>query len=268
MEKRIRTEFGYFAENTLEELRKTSFRDKSLIKSPIVDSDPDIIHSTPIPKSTKPNKSVKSTTSNKVKKTVEKKQNQTQTKGASNLKKDLSNYLSKYSLQPKSLSTPANQLVVQQNLESDDDDDDDDEESEELDENHPLVRYENRSFWIDKEYQIQCLKSAIEMVKNDESGLFRAALKQRAMETLNLPVLPSGPNLMPRIIFNQKGEPSFEFYFQSTQSPLHVTEELPNMNQQILELTRILYELIRLNPISRKNNKQINYKNRPQIQYK
>jgi hypothetical protein len=187
-------------------------------------------------------------------------------KSASTFKRDLSKYMSRNSLQARPQSMP-NNIITQNELvlyESDE------QNCEELDESHPLVRYENRSLWIDKEFQLECLRNVIELLKRDQNGRFRAALKQQAMQTLNLPVLPSGPNLIPRIIFNAKGEPNFEFYFQSSKSPLDVTEELHHMNHQILEFSLIIYDLIRIdcNINANKSQKQINYRNKRQIQYK
>jgi hypothetical protein len=182
-------------------------------------------------------------------------------KNASTFKRDLS----RNSLPVRPQSMP-NNIIAQNELvlyESDQ------QNSEELDESHPLVRYENRSLWIDRDFQLECLRNIIELLKRDQSGRFRAALKQQAMQTLNLPVLPSGPNLIPRIIFNSKGEPNFEFYFQSSKSPLDVTEELHHMNHQILEFSLIIYDLIRIdyNINPNKSQKQLNYRNKRQIQY-
>jgi hypothetical protein len=185
-------------------------------------------------------------------------------KSAPTFKRNLSRSLSRNSQQarPQSMSKNIiqNELVLYEN---------DEQNCEELDESHPLVRYENRSLWIDRDFQLECLRNVIELLKKDQSGRFRAALKQQAMQTLNLPVLPSGPNLIPRIIFNAKGEPNFEFYFQSSKSPLDVTEELHHMNHQILQFSLIIYDLIRIdyNINANKNQRQLNYRNKRQIQY-
>ena len=117
-----------------------------------------------------------------------------------NCRRDLSTSLSKCSLQRRqSMATtvaPNTALIAQQMREQYESDDDlMDEDTI----NDPLVRYENRSFWTDKDYQISCLKSAIEMLRNDESGVFKAQLKQRALEALGLPALPSGPNIQNNI---------------------------------------------------------------------
>ena len=117
--------------------------------------------------------------------------------------------------------------------------------SEESDENYPLMKYENRNLWSDKDYQILCLRSLIEFLKDNIP--FMEELKTRAMDTLSSCTLPTGPTVFPIIRFNEKCEPNFDFHFLPEDSPLGVREVL-QIDNEVIVLSKTIYEWMTLSP--------------------
>ena len=255
VEQRVRTEFGYFAENTLEDLRLNSFRDKDLISCPLIAS-----------------------TSNSVQRQTKKRELKTYSN-----KQNISLASTSRAVQLRNctkLSTPplTKSIIV---IASDEDSEEElidgntsqvsyedsvvSNQSEELDENHPLMKYENRNYWCDKDYQITCFKQTIQMLKNDRSDRFKDALKLRALQTINLPSLPSGANIVPIIRYNSKGEPHFEFHFLVKDSPLAVRDVI-KVDDQIVFHSQIIYEWITLPSKPKSCQKRLIY-NRRQLDF-
>ena len=250
IEKKVRKDFGYFAENTLEDLRQNSFRDKRLISCPLTAS----------------SRPSTSKTSNISAKKQERKCS-TKTKQKSCNSK---------ALQVKSMGGVAARpkpSLTQFTIASDDSDRDSDSvsndgnQSFELDDSHPLVIYDNKILWNDKEYQKSCLKNCIEVLRSDKSNHFRNSLKARALQTLNLGGLPSSPSVCPIIHFNAKGEPNFEFHFLAPNSPQSPSESLQE-DSDVIFMSKTIYDTIcfEINQ-QRRNAKRIVYSTKRRIDF-
>ena len=107
---------------------------------------------------------------------------------------------------------------------------------EELDESHPIMKYENRILWTDKDFQKDCLKKTIEKLKNDRTSGFANSLKKIAMKTFgqNQAMLPIGTKFVPIIRF---------IPFLGLKSPLDERDDLQT-DPQIMLMSQTIYESI------------------------
>ena len=272
VEQRVRTDFGYFAENTLEDLRQNSFRDKDLINCPLIASTPN--RNKTKDQSLRDQKKIPSNNQKSAQNSNSRAyglRSATKRLSLQQFKPLVTNIMVASDEEPeednRELVEFDNRGLVEFDNRSEESDDISVESnrSEELDDSHPLMRYENKNLWTDNDYQKVCLKKTIEMLKNDRSGRFADGLKQRAMETLSLPVLPIGPNIVPTIIFNSKGEPNFEFHFLSPNSPLDVRESLQT-DDNIIFMSQIIYQTISLQSNSNNGQKKLIH-NKRQIEF-
>ncbi|CAG2118268.1 unnamed protein product, partial [Medioppia subpectinata] len=251
MEERDQMDFGYFADNTLEELRQKSFKSKRLFRSPLEESTPNT------------SKAVKAVVSSAKQLAKTPKQTVPQKLNSNTRGKEWKNCNTSKQL----ISANASKRMVTNIMIAEEESDEesvDSNESEELEENHPLMKYENLNVWSNKDYQIDCLNKTIEMLKNDTNGHFKDALKERVFLALNLPVLPNGSNVTPVIKYNVKGEPNFEFFFGSAQSPLEVRDVL-QIDYRIIVLSKVIYDWIQLKT-NHKNAKRLSY-SKKQLQF-
>ncbi|XP_054159637.1 uncharacterized protein LOC128957847 [Oppia nitens] len=241
-----RREIGFFADNTLEKLRQKSFRKENNIP------DDSSVNSTPI------RKSVRMTKNSMTNQTIRQNSKSIVAKSMTQLDKQLN----------KQLTT---NIAIASDDESDISDGRRSAVSEEMDDNHPLMVYENRMFCIDKDIQIDCLKKTIEMLKNDSNGHFKTALKLQVMNTLNLTALPSGPHVIPIVKYNIKGEPNFEFFFGSANLPTNPMDSL-HVDREIIDLSKVIYDCIQLpyKPFSYKSSakQQLFYGNKKQLEFR
>lgn len=102
--------------------------------------------------------------------------------------------------------------------------------------------------WKDQAYQYDCLLNLRNILsKNDlTSHFYYTKLVDEVRNTLQLPPtspIPLSANMIPRIIFDENGEPRVEMYFQSPNSPL-ISSEVIKDSKELLLLQSKIYSML------------------------
>ena len=112
-----------------------------------------------------------------------------------------------------------------------------------LDNNVSMASDNAKDILADKDYQLSCLKTCLDVLRSDKTGSFKTALKVFAQKTLGSDTLPSTDNICPIIRFDARNEPHFDFHFFARELCLKVKHCLAS-DPEIINLSKIIYSII------------------------
>ena len=231
MRKRKDKDFGYFADNTLEDLRKNSYRDKSLVSTSQLLNESSSEEPVVKPKKRK-SKSFEAEIEHHL--------------GIRNTSTPIrTNQLAKS-------NGTISKLPKRTRIEI--------EEEEQMIAFSPAISFERQQMYMnyidkgsakDLVYQRSCAKDILEILsKNDSTAEFiKMRLVERALEAWVCGVLPkldcpNGTKIVPIIEFNSRGEPNWTFVLSSPNNSLDIQERINHPDQELLDAFKKIYEII------------------------